>query len=209
MGKLRLIRPFIAVSALFVLLAAAPAYAAPVEVFRVSTSGLTADTALYESSSCGSTTITIIPTDGRIKLSGQTEVSSALVGLYDESDYCTETFRYGSFDVPLDNSAFQIDKKLNQATLHTTVDVCGWVNFEPTCFPMNIDLTWTGEGKTFRNKDRTQELTSHYKTMYSYDSTARSAVISGSVALPWRSFTEGFYGGMSTAKTREMRVYKL
>ena len=209
MRKYRAINLFVAVSALFVLLAAAPAYAAQTEVSRMSNSGLTASMGVTEFTQCGSTLLYIIAVDGRVKLDGRPEVSSAVTGVVDSKDFCTDSYWYGNFDVAIPDSAFQIDKKLNQATLHTTSTACGVVNWEEACFPVAIDLRWTGEGDTGRQKSREQQTTSHYKVMYSYDETSRSAIVTGSIVLPWRNLTENLTGSLSQTKSREMQVYKV
>jgi hypothetical protein len=82
---------------------------------------------------------------------------------------------------------FQVDKKLNSATLNATVHVYDGVS--PSEFDIFLDLTWTGFGPTSRQTDHFHSNFPGCKTKFRSNGLFRSAEASGSVSDGVTNFT--------------------
>lgn len=105
-------------------------------------------------------------------------------------DFCTGTLLVSaeSFSsVP--EADFQVSKKLEQATLNTTVTVTNFASDPPASFDVFIDLTWTGTGILSRQSNK-----SHFKNPgciihNRFHGTSRTAEASGSVSDGTMNYT--------------------
>lgn len=182
-----------------------PAQAAEQEVSRYSFHGqsIYADLSAYEN--CTYTSLNLGASTGRTKTDGRPTRSSVLSGYISRYNYCDGSYEYGYFSTDLDDSALQIDRQLQTATLNITVQACGY-----WCFPLTLQLTWTGSGDTTREKSHYQSSSSNYKSIYRFDGQTRQSTVSGSITTPWgTSNVESGYGVIQSLKTGSMTIYKM
>jgi len=99
----------------------------------------------------------------------------------DQFDFCTgESLLSAEGSAPLADPDFQVLGRLDSATLTTTIEVCDFVS--GACFPVDIDLTWTGTGEIERNKDSLHFDTPCCKFRQRFMGTRRVAEASGSIS---------------------------
>jgi hypothetical protein len=89
--------------------------------------------------------------------------------------------------VEVSAEALQVDKKLNSATLNTTIEVCDFVS--GTCFPVAINLTWSGTGSLRNEKGKFQSDNGSCKFRSDFNGSFRDAVATGSVTALGINFT--------------------
>jgi hypothetical protein len=129
------------------------AAASPGQSVHLTFKGLTADASFdnVDPTGCIETSVSITATNGTIKtvnvIGGPQASSSALVSL-SQSDFCTLTVLLDAFSTPVPLSlaagAFQINTKLNSATLNTSADVFDTVS--GNTFSVQVSITWAGTG---------------------------------------------------------------
>jgi hypothetical protein len=172
------------------LVVAFPAYAAPADTIHFSFRGPSAD-AFFTSidpSGCIQTDVTVFAVDGRFKQDGAPQVeSSAFVGI-SRFDVCTGTLLLDAFgSATLAPTEFVVDRELTSAALETTVTVTDFVS--GTSFPVEMAVSWTGTGATFRQKTHSQIKTPGFMQTSRFDGTFREAAASGTVSDGTTNFT--------------------
>lgn len=184
---------------------AVPAHAAEREVYRSRFQGQSVFTDMSSYEDCVYSSLTVSASTGRTKADGRPTESSVVSGSLAQYNYCEGNYVYGYFYRELDDGALQIDRQLRTATLNTTVEVC---NYE--CFPVTLQVTWTGTGDTTREKSHYQSTSSNYKSIYRFDGETRQSTISGSFTTPWGTSNLQYgYGAIQSLKTGSMTIYKL
>jgi hypothetical protein len=162
---------------------ARPAYATGAETIQFSLKHDYA-TAFFESrSACINSFVAIAADNGREKEtdSPNTMISRAawLIQQYDLCNSVDPFFALGSDLLP--EGAFQIDKKLNTATLNTTIEV---FDFESgNSFPVDFSVNWTATGASIEQNDHFQIIEPDFVLIQRVMGTFRIANASGSVSL--------------------------
>jgi hypothetical protein len=208
----RLVRMlFVGVMALLIVSPAASAQAAAKEIYRYSFKGESADVDMFSYGECTFTRLYLNVVDGRIKTERNPDRQSAVWGFIEQYDYCTDTGGWLDFGAELDANAFRIDRKLDSATLSTTIEACGYDTYNGYgCFPLELNITWSGTGDTFQDKSRSQWKSRYYKGRSSYDSTSREALISGAVTAPWGAIPlEDAWGWLRSVKNAYISMWRL
>jgi hypothetical protein len=77
---------------------------------------------------------------------------------------------------------FQVDRKLAQATLNTTVTVTDFASDPPATYDVFIDLTWTATGPLIRDNNNFHFPSPHCNIQNRFHGTSRTAEASGSVS---------------------------
>jgi hypothetical protein len=171
-------------------LVATPASAAGAETLHFSFKGQTAD-AFFSSvdpSGCVFTEVGVFAVDGRVKETGHPAVSSEAFIFISQFDACTDTLLLAADgSATLAPGEFQIDQQLTTASLNTTIEVFDFVS--GTSFPVDVSVSWTGVGATFRIKDHFQIKTPGFKVNSRFDGTFREATASGTVSDGTTNFT--------------------
>jgi hypothetical protein len=126
--------------------------------------------------------------DGRVKEDSSPEVQSiAIVNITQVND-CTNEFLLQAIGfTSLAPDEFVIDKKLNQATLTTTIVVED--PFTGMIFPVDINVTWTGVGETSTVKEHFQIKEPGFKENFRFMGSSREAQASGTVTGLGINFT--------------------
>ena len=125
----------------------------------------------------------------------------------DQFDFCTETGLISAFGTTtLSAGEFQIDKKITSATLNTTIEVEDFLS--GTSFPVDVNVSWTGTGDPFREKDHSQIKTPTFKLNSHFDGTFRDAEASGTVSDGTTNFTPEppFIAEMGSVKEGELAI---
>jgi hypothetical protein len=193
-------------SCLAILLSASitPAQAAEQEVYRYSFQGQSIYADLVSFDNCTYTSLNLGASAGRTKTEGRPSQSSVVSGVLSQYNYCHDEYVYGYFFAELDDGALQIDRQLQTATLNTTVQAC-----DSWCFPLTLQLTWTGTDGISREKSHYQNQSSNYKTIYRFDGETRQSTTSGSIATPLGTFNmEHRSGAIQSLKSGSMTLYK-
>ncbi len=202
-------------------------------IYKGSSRGSTAQSYLEEmdNGSYVSTSVTLF--DGRSKYARGKPYSSSEVSVYrSSSTYDDDTginiseSWYGF--ATLEPGNHQLDAKLRSAWVDTTVELFGYrceegpyveteggVSYEVTCVDLGsmevtADVTWTGQGPTYRYSYRDRSSSSDgYRTNYGSSSTARDANITGQVGgTRWSVDMDNAYGTIQKDSSRYMTVYR-
>ncbi|MDP9314663.1 MAG: hypothetical protein M3R24_27930 [Chloroflexota bacterium] len=186
----------------------APAPAAKKQLLRYNFRGQTVDAEVFGFDGCVSSDMSFYAIDGRVKLEGKPFMPSSVSGYISQYNYCTDESLFGSFFTELDDDAFQIDKKLRSATLNTTVQACS--EAEDECFPVDIQLTWTGTGNIVSDKSRFQSKSPDYRAMFRYNAQTRQATASGSITTPLGSTTVEYtyFAFLQSVKEGSVEMYR-
>jgi hypothetical protein len=100
-----------------------------------------------------------------------------------QEDICTDTRLISAESLSAIPAAdFQVDKKLAQAILNTTVTATDYAADPPASFDVSIDLTWTATGPLTRANDNTHFHTPGCVINNRIHGTSRTAEASGSVS---------------------------
>ena len=178
------------VSLAFVLMAlAVPARAAPAETLHFRFQGQTAEAFFSSIEGCVATDVFVFAVDGSIKTGpGRPTVESTASIFISQFDVCTgtELLAADGFAV-LAPGEFQIDQQLTAATLTATIEVFDFVS--GTSFPVDVNVSWTGFGDTFSQKQRSHFTAPGFKANSRFDGTFRQATASGTVTDGTTNFT--------------------
>jgi hypothetical protein len=191
------------------LVVAFPAQAAPAETFHFSFKGQFAE-AFFTStdpSGCIQTDVFVFAVDGKLKQDGAPAVESSASVAISQFDVCTGTGLLDAFgSATLEPAEFVIDNKLTSATLDTTVTVMDFVS--GTTFPVDVAVSWTGTGATFRVKEHSQIKTPGFKLNSRFDGTFRDAAASGTVSDGTTNFTPepAAFADMGSVKSGEVSI---
>jgi hypothetical protein len=178
------------VSLAFVLMALAlPARAAPAETLHFSFQGQTADAFFSSTEGCVVTDVGVFAVDGRVKTGpGRPAVESTASVFISQFDFCTQTqlLAADGFAV-LAPGEFQIAADLTSATLTATIEVFDFVS--GTSFPVDVNVSWSGSGDTFREKQHFHFTAPGFKANFRMDGTFREATAAGTVTDGTTNFT--------------------
>jgi hypothetical protein len=140
----------------------------------------------YAIGQCRYTHVEVYVSDGAMKYdAGRPQGwSIATLNVFD-ADICSESgwdvLVAGWGVVELVGGAFTMTGNLDAARLRTTVDVHDWISGR--ALPVDIDLTWTGVGETWRWADGAIDDQGNVKLRYRSDGWGRSADVAGTVDL--------------------------
>ncbi len=192
-------------------LGALPAHAAGAETshFIFNTHTAWAFFESYDSSGCIGTFVFVFADDGSGKfgLGQPTVVASTLILWSSQFDICTQTSLFSGFSlVPLSADEFQIDEKLNSATLNTTLEVC--CDSSGHSFQVPVGVDWTGGGDTFRAKDHIHDKTPGFEVNFKSKGTSRNAGASGSISIFGTNLipVPAYSAGLELVKTGEVDI---
>ena len=174
------------------LAAAVTPAAAKTETFHFSFKGQFAEAifSTFDETGCIETFAYVAAQEGKVKVDGgPTADSFAIVNLF-QFNHCTVEVLLDAFGfVNLAPDEFVIDKKLNQATLTTTIVVDEFVS--GTTFPVDVNVAWTGVGETSTVKDHFQVKEPGFKLNARFMGTFRQAQASGTVTALGINFAPG------------------
>jgi hypothetical protein len=155
-----------------------PVLAATTEKYKVK--GESASAYFYQSDDCNSTFVGIsayndIAKDAPGAPTSQKQASA----YYSNYNYCTGggSFAYGSVTDP----NFTMSNSLRSATLNSTITV--YDSNSGTSKNLDVALTWTGTGDTYRGHNSSHYQGPGYTSNYRYAGSYRDAEVSGSVTL--------------------------
>ena len=115
---------------------------AEVEFYRYSAKGRAAeaDFSSVDKSGCVYTYVNVEAVDGSIKTKGKPEAAYVASVYISQNDWCTETYleAYTNGYVELAEGDFQIDDKLNSATLNTAIEL--YDNYSGNSLPLDISI---------------------------------------------------------------------
>ncbi len=158
-------------------------------------------------SGCIDTSVYVTAQDGTIKQTGHPDVSSLASTFISVYDICNDVLLLAADgSATLSADAFVIDKKLNFATLSTSIEVFDFVS--ATSFPVNYSVSWTGFGDPFRQKDHFQIKAPGFKVNSRFDGTFRNANASGTVSDGVTNFTPdpSVFAELGSVKTGEVDI---
>lgn len=142
--------------------------------------------------------------DGRVVLAPENTTVDSLVSIFVEQyDYCEETeVTFVAGEAALPASAFQIDKRLQRATLNASFEVFDL--HSETAVPVEIHTTWTGTGDPYRIKERFVYRSPTFRSNSRSDGTFRAANLSGTISiggtdLPVESVEDAQIGSVKSA----------
>ncbi len=106
-----------------------------------------------------------------------------------QMDNCLHTITlHAHTDVVIPDSEFQIDNQLGSAALNSTVTVCE-PQFGGACFPVDLNLTWTGSGPLVKDRSVTHVEEPGCEIHSRFKGTSREAVATGTVVAQGTNFT--------------------
>lgn len=158
-------------------------------------------------SECVFTDVFVTAVDGRVKEAGHPAVSSMAFVFISQFDDCTGTdLLAAEGEATLAAGAFQIDEGLTTATLNATIEVTDFLT--DTSFPVDVSVSWTGSGPTFRQKDHFQLKTPGFKVNAHFDGTFRDAMAAGTVSDGTTDFTPdpAVFADMASIKQGEVDI---
>ena len=125
-----------------------------------------------------------------------------------EYDVCSGEWKSGQYGyAPVNESNFQIDKKLNSAHIEATIPLQDW---NGNSSDLAVNLTWTGIGDLFRNKSSYQNHSQGFTYHSRFTGTMRAATVSGSmidgsIDYPVNSL---FSGSLESVKGGEVVIFR-
>jgi hypothetical protein len=185
--------------------------AAKTETFHFSFKGQFAEAifSTFDETGCIETFAYVAAQEGKVKVDGGPAVDSfALVNLIQfnhcEGEFLLDALGFGT-QAP---DEFIIDKKLNQATLTTTIVVFEFVT--GTTFPVDVNVAWTGVGETSTVKDHFQIKEPGFKLNSHFMGTFRQAQASGTVTGMGINFTPApaIFAQMGNQEVGEVQIFK-
>ena len=201
--------------------------------YKGTSKGNMAQASIEEYNDGSSTWTSVALFEGRAKYVRGAPYKSSEVNVYRSSSsyddstgiYTWESW-YGS--APLEPGRFELDTKLRSARIDTSVILFGsrceegpyietddGVSYEVNCTDLGTievvaAVTWTGQGPTYRYSYNERSSSSDgYRGTYGYSSTARDAVVTGSiVGTEWSVDMGGAYGTLQKDSNRTMTVFR-
>jgi hypothetical protein len=146
-------------------------------------SGDTAFASFSDFDGCVYTDVSVFATDGRQQSPpgrpGKSSWADIYISRYDScNDWVPLLSAYGG--AALAGPDFQVARKLNSATLDTTINVYDYVNDNP--FDVAVDLDWAGSGDLNRGRSQWQSHSGNCKFHSRWQGSWRFATASGSVS---------------------------
>jgi hypothetical protein len=156
--------------------------------FRFQGQSAFASFSTFDETGCIHTFVRLFAQDGRVKQDGRPEVESMAIVNISQVNDCTYEFLLLAIGfTALAPDEFVIDKKLNQATLTTTIVVEDTII--SMTFPVDINVTWTGIGETSTVKEHFQIKEPGLKENFRFMGISRGAQASGTVTGLGTNFT--------------------
>lgn len=193
------------------LLAACSQTPTPLGAEEISTQGVTstrfkgegAFAYLYEETECGYTYAEIFVNNAMVKFDKERDSYAFAAVDFFSYDWCEGSYRSGYAGAELNPGEFQIDKKLESATLRKTF----WIDdSEGGSLPLTVDVTWSAEGPLRRVKESEQFKEPGHKFKYRYNGSERDATASGTFSLPGDSFMLSGSGHLYTTKAGYLEI---
>jgi hypothetical protein len=181
----------------------------------------TAAAYFYSSDECSSTYVSVFATEQKSKAGGGTEPWAGAYVYHD--NWCTDTYisAYGS--TSLATGAFTTSGGLKSATLKTAIEFfqerwyydedSGWWDYTyEFAGVLDVDLNWTGTGKTESYKSSNQYRSPDSKSHYRSKGTFRNASASGNVGVSLNevntTFNSSDYAWIGKSKSGSMYISK-
>ena len=185
--------------------------AAKTETFHFSFKGQFAEAffSTFDETGCVETFVYVAGQEGKVKQDGKPAADSTVVVNILQFNHCTGEYLLDAFGFDtLAPDDFVIDKKINQATLATTVLVGDFVS--GASFPVDIHVSWTGVGETSTVKDREKVNEPGFKLNYRFMGTFRQAEASGTIIGMGMNFTPepAFSADMGNVSSGEVLIIK-
>ena len=183
----------------------------PLGTEEISTEGVTsnrfkgegASAYLYEETECSYTGVYVFVAEGMEKFDKERNRGTFADVDFFVYDWCEGNYRSGFGTAELNPGEFQIDEKLESATLSTTFQI---EDFEESSFPFTVDVTWSADGPLRRVKESEQFKQPGYKYTYRLNGSFRDATASGTFSLPGDSFMLSDSGQLFAAKEGHMVI---
>lgn len=167
-------------AALTVLSLSLPAMAATTTRYQVK--GQNANASFYQYDGCNSTDLYVFAADSVTKDAPGAPTSQKEANIYYSNyNYCTGT---GSYGYGSSQNATFTTKQLDSASLNGTFTVTEFSgDTSGTSKTLNVALTWTGTGDTYRGNSHSHFQGPGYSSNSRYVGAYRDAQVSGSVTL--------------------------
>jgi len=151
--------------------------------------GKSATAFFFSTDGCVETAVFVFASDDRFQSPpGPGDVVSGASIFISRFDFCTgELLMDASGFASLAAPDFQVIGNLNSATLDTTIEVCDFVS--GSCFPVSIDLTWTGTGGLSRENSHFHFQSPGFNINSHFNGRFRNAEASGNVSDGATNFT--------------------
>ena len=185
--------------------------AAKTETFHFSFKGQFAEAifSTFDETGCIETSVYVAGQEGKVKQAGRPAVDSTVVVNILQFNHCTGEYLLDAFGFEtLAPGDFVIDRKINQATLATTVLVGDFVS--GASFPVDINVSWMGVGETSTTKDHEKVNEPGFKLNYRFIGTFRLAEASGTVSGMGTNFTPepAVFAQMGNVSSGEVQISK-
>ena len=190
---------------LAVLTLSLPAFANTTNKFQVK--GQTADASFYQSDECNYTSVGIFASDNVSKSSSGTSTSQKGAYVhYSNYNFCTGQGSYADGFAP--DVTFTSDNSLRSATLNGTVTVNDYSSGSTKT--VNLALTWTGTGDTFRGNSHSHQQGPRFTSNYRYVGAYRQAQVSGSVTLDGKNLISGLssYASLNSTNSGSVEIVR-
>jgi hypothetical protein len=194
-------------AALTVLSVTLPAMAATTDSYQFRGQNAYAD--FYQSDECSSSSVSVFAAENVSKSApGAPTAQKDAHIYYSTSNWCKGTYSYGHGTAA--NVDFQATNQLNSASLKGTFTVSEYSPeaTDGTTKTVDVALTWTGDGETFRGSSH-----SHYQWMggisnYRSVGSSRNAKVSGNVTMDGKNLISNMSGfaQLSSSNSGSMQV---
>jgi hypothetical protein len=137
----------------------------------------------YDATGCISTSVYVFATESRehSQPGSSTSGASASFSLYQYNECTGVELACVSGAVALPNGAFDVSGNLASATLNTTIEAYDYCN--DTTSPVDIALTWTGDGQVFQGRVHQTFHYPDYRQTFRSQGKSSNATVSGSVTF--------------------------
>lgn len=153
-------------------------------------------------SGCIFTDVGIFASEGVLHSQPGPAGAATFISLFiSQYNVCTEEQLLTAEGVSLADADFQVDKKLNSATLNTAVNM--FDHLSGSSFDVNINLVWTAIGPATRQRENSHFSSPGCKLHVRFNGTSRPAEASGSVADGVTNFapSASIAAGISSSRT--------
>jgi len=195
----------IAGTVLTVLSLSLPAFAATSNKFQVK--GQTADAYFYQSDECNYTSVGIFASDNVAKSSSGTPTPQKGAYIYYSNyNFCNGQGSSGDGFAP--DVTFTSDNSLKSATLNGTVSLNDYSS--GTTKTVDVSLTWTGTGDTFRGNSHSHNHGPSFTSNYRYVGAYRQAQVSGNVTLDGKNLISGLssYASLNSTNSGSVEIVR-
>jgi hypothetical protein len=193
----------IAGTVLTVLSLSLPAFAATSNKFQVK--GQTADAYFYQSDECNYTSVGIFASDNVSKTTSGAPTSQKGAYIhYSNYNFCKGEGSYSDGFAP--DVTFTSDNSLRSATLNGNFTLNDYSS--GAIKTVNVALTWTGTGDTFRGNSHSHYQGPSFVSNYRYVGAYRQAQVSGNVTLDGKNLISGLSssGSLNTTNSGSVEI---